>query len=491
MTGVETHSRSSGVDGKPLVKLLLSSKVWIGAVGAVVVAAVIALAYRWLATREESGSPSDTGGSGAISSGVAEPKGEPGIPKVDVARPRVGGLVNSTTQPGLVEAYNYANLFAKVSGYLATQKVDIGSLVKVGQVLATLEAPEIVQAADQAAAELKQAEAQVKLNAAALDTAKANVVTARATVQEKQADLKQAADAFEYHKTKYGRINGLYVQKAIDERAVDEEQQERDSAEAARNLAAAAVSTAQADLVAKQALEQQAEANLADARAKVQVASAALAKAKVYVGYLTITSPYDGVITERNYHMGDFIRASEQGAHNPLLTVAETDLMRIVVKMPEEFAPMTEPRDAATFKPNFTDHVFRGTVSRIANSLDRTDKTMRTEIDLPNPKNELRDGMFGYATIELSKSLQGLSIPSQSLVNNGDSTYSVWIALDGHLRRTKVKVSVDTGVRSEVVTGLRPDDLVVLQPTEDLTEGQTVQPVEVRDNGAASAATSK
>jgi HlyD family secretion protein len=484
MTAVETHSRSSGVGSNPLVKMLLLPKVW---VGAIVVAVLIAFGYRWSSTRDTGGPPSGVANSEPISPGVAEPKGESAIPRIDVVRPRGGGVVNSTTQPGSVEAYNYANLFAKVSGYLATQKVDIGSLVKVGQVLATIDAPEIVQAADQAAAELKQAEAQLKLNAAALDTAKANVVTARANVLEKQADVKQADAVLEYHKIKYSRISDLYKQKSIDERAVDEERQERDSSEAARNVGVAAARTAQADLVAKEALEKQAEANLADTRAKVQVASAVLAKAKVYVGYLTITSPYNGVVTLRNYHVGDFIRSSEQGSQKPLLTVAETDLMRVVVKMPEEYVPLTEPHDPATFKVNFTDHVFRGTVSRIANSLDRTDKTMRTEIDLPNPKNELRDGMYGYATIELSKSLQGLTIPSRSLVNNGDSTYSVFVVRDGHLRRMKVKVSVDTGVRAEIVSGLQPDDLVVMQPTEDLTDGQTVQPVEVRDDGAGPA----
>ncbi len=193
----------------------------------------------------------------------------------------------------------------------------------------------------------------------------------------------------------------------------------RDSAEAARNLGEAAVHTAQADLGAKRALEQQADANVADARAKVQVASAVLEKARVYVSYTQVRSPYNGVVTKRDFHVGDFVRAAEEGGQIPVLTVAETDVMRVVVKVPEDYVPLTRPGDLATFKLTYTDHVFQGKVARIADSLDRDDKTMRTEIDLPNPANELRDGMFGYATIELSKSLKGLSVPSSSVVNNG------------------------------------------------------------------------
>ncbi len=398
---------------------------------------------------------------------------------------------SSTTQPAWVEAFHYANLFAKVSGYLATQKVDIGSAVKVGQPLATIDAPEIVQASDQAAAELEQAQAQLKLNIAARDTAKADVTAAQANVVEKEADLKRAKAFFDFHKIKYGRIRDLYTQKSIDERAVDEERQERDSAEAAFNVAQATIRTAQADLGAKQALEQQAQANVADSKAKVQVATAVLAKAKVYVSYLTITSPYNGVVTNRNYHIGDFIRASEDGGQKPLLTVAETDLMRVVVKMPEEYVPLTQPQDPAVFKLDFTDHVFRGTVARISNSLDRTDKTMRTEIDIPNPKNELRDGMYGYATIDLSKSLTGLTIPWRCLLKDGDSAFSVLVVRDGRLRRTKVKVAGESGARAEVASGLHPDDRVVLNPTDSLKDGQVVQAVEVPESPASPAAAKK
>jgi RND family efflux transporter MFP subunit len=155
--------------------------------------------------------------------------------------------------------------------------------------------------------------------------------------------------------------------------------------------------------------------------------------------------------------------------------------MRVVVKMPEDYVSLTRPGDPAVFKLDFTDHVFKGKVARIADSLDRDDKTMRTEIDLPNPVNELRDGMYGYATIELSKSLKGLSVPSSSLVATADSKTWLFVVRDGRLHRIPVQVAINTGARTEVLSGLRPDDLVVVKPTEELSEGEAVQAVKTKE----------
>jgi HlyD family secretion protein len=474
---VENQPKVSSANGRPVAKMLSLSKVL--AIGIALIA-LFAIGYHFFASHTSTESTPAESGTSAKESGPSTDSSDASLPRVEVVQPQVGGVVNSTTQPGFVEAYNYANLFAKVSGYLQTQSVDIGTRVKKGQILATINAPEIVQAAHQAAAELAQAQTQLKANEAALVTAKADVVVASATIEEKEADLKQAVAFFAFHQIQYSRMSDLFKQKAIDERAVDENRKERDSAEAAKNLAEAAVSTAKADLGAKQAIVKQAEANVADARAKVVVASSVLDRANVYVAYTQIPSPYDGVVTKRNFHVGDFVRAAEEGSQTPILTVAETDVMRIVVKMPEVYVPLTKPNNPAVFKVSFTDYSFDGKVARVADSLDRTDKTMRTEIDIPNPRNELRDGMFGYATIELSDSLKGLSVPSSSLVGKGGSQPSLFVVHDGRLKRVGVQVAVDTGARAGILSGLSPDDWVVLHPSDDLTEGQAVQPVKVK-----------
>jgi len=397
---------------------------------------------------------------------------------VAVVRPGVGGLSQSDTEPGIVEAYDWADLYSKVSGYLQVQNVDIGDEVKVGQVLAIIDAPELVEAVDEAAAELVKGRAQVALTEAAVLRAKADVDAAKANVEEKAADLDRAKTYLTYRQIQFERISKLSKERAIEDKLVDETQKERDAAQASVSVGEAAIRTAQADVEAKKAKVAQAEADVKNAQAKVKVATAALNKAKVFVAYLKIVSPYDGIITHRSFHIGAFIRAADQGGQTPLLTVARMDLMRVVVRIPERFVPITDPGDSALVELDaLAGHKFTGKVSRIANSVDRVDKTMRVEVDLPNNSNRLRDGMFGRVTIQLSKATNDLTVPSASLVGDPEGKgFFVFVVRDGRAHKIPVRVARDNGIQADLSSGLQPDDLVIRHATDEVSEGTTVEP---------------
>ena len=407
--------------------------------------------------------------------------------RVDVVRARVGGMIRTITEPGTVKAFDYADLYAKVSGFLEVQNVDIGDSVKPGQLLAKLFAPELAQAVDQAKAQLEQAKAQVKLAEAAIDRAQADLKAAKANVDEKQADLKREIAYLAFRQIQYERIKHLYELRAIEEKLVDQNLKERDAATEAKNAAEAAIATANAEVSAKRAKIAEATADLANAKAKVQVAEAELAKAKVFVDYLEIRSPYLGVITKRSFHVGDFIRTADQGGGQPILVVARTDKMRVVMKMPESEVPYTDPGDPATVDLDaLAGKEFHAKVSRIGNSLDPTDRTMRVEVDLENTSNELRDGMFGRVTVQLSRSPKEVSIPSTCLVPSADgTTTSVYVVRNGELQMVPIKVGRDNGVQAEILSGLRAEDLVVRHPTADLYAGEKVNPVETPNNTAS------
>jgi len=406
--------------------------------------------------------------------------------RVDVVRPRVGSMARSNSEPGTVKAFEYADLLAKVSGYLEQQNVDIGDTVKAGQLLAKISAPEFVQAVDQAKAEVRQADAQVKLMEAGIVRARADVDAAQANIVEKQADLRRATAYLAYRQIQYERISHLYNEKAIEEKLVDENRKERDAALEAESAAKAAISTAQAELAAKKAKVAEAQAELANAQAKVQVAAAALEKAKVFVSYLEIRSPYNGIVTKRSFHVGDFIRTAEQGGETPMLVVARTDLMRVEMKMPERYVPYTDAGDTALVELDaLAGKQFHGKVCRIANSLDPVDRTMRVEVDLKNTSNELRDGMFGRVTVYLTKSTKELSVPSTSLINDAEAKgATVYIVREGRAQRVPVKVGRDNGVRAEILSGLQPNDLVVRHPTSDLLPDEPVEAVEAESSTA-------
>lgn len=440
---------------------------WI--VGSVLVAAVlIVFVYRW--TRSK-GEPAASDQSSAAR-----------LVRVEVVRPTVGGMTRSISEPGTVKAFQYADLYAKVSGYLEVQNVDIGDAAKKGELLAKIFSPELAEAVEQAEAHLDQAKAQVNLADAGIDRAKADLKAAQANINEKEADLKRETAYLAYRQIQYERIKHLYELKAIEEKLVDQNLKDRDAAREAENAAKAAIETAKAEASAKEAKVVEAQADLANAKAKVQVSAAELAKAKVFEGYLEIRSPYTGVVTKRTYHVGDFIRAADQGSGSatPLLIVARTDKMRVETKMPEAYVPYTEPGDPATVELDaLAGQTFHAKVSRIGNSLDPNDRTMRVEVDLENKDNELRDGMFGRVTIQLTRSAKKLSVPSTCLVSSVEgTTTSVWVLREGQLKLVPVKVGSDNGIQAEILSGLQPGDPVVKHPTSDLYSGEEVNPIE-------------
>jgi HlyD family secretion protein len=465
----------------------ISRKKWLIGLG-FAIALILFLVFRW--SRSDTTPDTDASPTGEAATGDAKPpdQSSPGtVTRVDVVRPRVGGMIRTITEPGTVKAFDYADLYAKVSGFLEVQSVDIGDSVKPGQLLAKIFAPELAQAVEQAKAQLDQAKAQVSLAEAAIDRAQADLKAAKANVDEKQADLKREKAYLAFRQIQYERIKNLYELRAIEEKLVDQNVKERDAAREAENAAKAAIETANAEVSAKKAKIVEATAELSNAKAKVQVAEAELAKARVFVDYLEIRSPYLGVITKRTFHVGDFIRTADQGGGQPILVVARTDKMRVVMKMPESEVPYTDAGDPATVDLDaLAGKEFPAKVSRIGNSLDPTDRTMRVEVDLENTSNELRDGMFGRVTVQLSRSPKEVSIPSTCLLPSADgTTTSVYVVGNGELKMMPVKVGRDNGVQAEILSGLRAEDLVVRHPTADLYAGEKVSPVETPNNSAS------
>src|SRR5947209_3409541 len=100
---------------------------------------------------------------------------------------------------------------------------------------------------------------------------------------------------------------------------------------------------------------------------------------------------------------------------------------------------------------------------------------MRVEIDLPNPKGEIKQGMYGRVTIILDRSAGQFSLPSSCLVGKTeDGTGGVYVVRDHHLHLVPVKISADNGIRIAVREGLSPKDQVVLRPSNTLVEGEEV-----------------
>jgi HlyD family secretion protein len=357
--------------------------------------------------------------------------------------------------------------------------VDRGSRVKVDDLLVSLYVPELVAAVEQAKAALIRARAHV-------DMAKARVTTAEETIKAKVAHqnesvalLQAATSNREYREKQYVRIKQLVDSGSVEQRLLDEEEDRRASARASEFAAKAGVETAKAQVEEARAMLAQAKADLEGAQAEVNVNQANLDEKKTWESYTRIKSPYNGVVIFRGeaVHPGAFIQSADKGMNEPLLTVAQDDRMRTVIPVPDRDVPFCDLGDPAIIRVDaLNDREFKGSVSRIADSEDVNDRTMRVEVDLPNPQHILRDGMYGRAVIVLQKATPHLTVPSSALLDrDSEGKGTVEVVRDGKLYRQPVVIGRDDGTLAEIVSGLDPEAMVVVKPDISMADGTPVQ----------------
>jgi RND family efflux transporter MFP subunit len=407
----------------------------------------------------------------------AEHKSSHELP-VEVAHPRQGGIQRTTTQAGSVHAFEHAALYAKVSGYLKEQNVDIGDRVRRGQLLAVIDDPEVDKAVEQNQAALDQANAKVRVAEAKVRSAEAARRAAAAMVKQAEAMVAAKVSNEELQRKQLERVHGLVVRNAVEGKLEDEQKDRFDVAASDVGVARADVVSAQAEEMSKAAKVEEAQADLLEARANVEVAKANLDKAKVMQEYTRISSPYDGVITLRSFHRGDFIRSASEGGNIPVLAVAVSGKMRVVLPIPDTEVPYLDVGDKAVLQivalPGKT---FTGTISRFAETEDPESRNMRTEVDLPNADGVLREGMYGRVTVILQPaSPNSLTIPSSGLLNQtGGGEGTVYVVRDGKAHAVDVRVGNDNGVETEILSGLTTDDQVITSYNGSLTEGTPVK----------------
>ncbi|WP_406698266.1 efflux RND transporter periplasmic adaptor subunit [Singulisphaera sp. Ch08] len=427
-----------------------------------------------LVSRGRRASASSTGSNGHPAIGLDSDEGEEAV-RVQVVHPERGGLTRTSTQIGSVHPFQQAHLYAKVSGYLKWQGVDIGSHVKKGEILAKIDNPEAVKEVDRAVAALKQAQTQVAQSKARIETARADVKASEAAVAKAKASIGSSVSRRKYREKELARYRDLRARQAVPQQIVDEYKDHFETSVAEERAAEAELDSTKALLASSVAKVDQAKADLDEAKANVEMIDEVLAKDKVMVAYTTIKSPYDGVITLRNFFEGDFIRSAVEGNERPLLTVARTDMMRVVTYVPDRDVPLTDLGDPAVVTLDaLPGHRFAGKVSRFSNSEEPETRTMRTEIDLENPNGLLREGMYGIATIILNNNTANLTIPTGCLTGTSDhDRSSVFVLKEGKAHQVEIKLGADNGIRVEVLAGLKPDDEVIVD-TQSISDGTPI-----------------
>jgi HlyD family secretion protein len=163
-----------------------------------------------------------------------------------------------------------------------------------------------------------------------------------------------------------------------------------------------------------------------------------------------------------------------------MLVVERTDLLRVVVQVPDLDVPWIKRGIPATVEIDaLPGEVFRGIVARMADAEDAQSRTMRVEIDLPNPSGRLRQGMYGRVTIKLLAGGNGLVIPASCLAGPlKDGKGAVYVVREGKAYLVPVKVGADDGAHFEVLQGLTADDEVVFRYNGSIGDGVPVAVVD-------------
>ena len=297
--------------------------------------------------------------------------------KVAPIKPNRKTLVRMVEQPGQVEAFDEAPLFAKVTGYVQKLNVDLGDKVTgpkydaagkqaaPGQVLCELAIPELNEEHAQKLALIEQADANVKQAVAAIQVAEAALTSAQAKVAESEAAAERDQAVYNRWKSEAARVAELVKSGSLSQKVSDETASQLEAADADRRQTAAKVRSATAVIQEAGALIDKAKADLVAARARAKVAVAEAERTKTMLDYTLIRAPFDGRIAARHIHIGHLVRATGTAADSPLLVVVRIDKVRVKVDVPEADAVLIQDGCEATVRvPSSPGTSFPGKVAR-------------------------------------------------------------------------------------------------------------------------------
>jgi len=405
------------------------------------------LAFVPLACGKSAGPSADNGSaSGAIT--------------VKTASPRRQALHWTVEQPATLTAFETTPVAAKIAGYvkaIAPDKragvnavIDIGSIVEKGQALATLEVPELEAEAVQKKAVVDQAQAELEQVRKDVAVADAQVTAAETMVTEAKAGTARAAAEFDRWKTELAQSDDLVAKKVIDAQSRAVVFKQYLAAEASKKEADARVATANATVGERKAMRLKVDADVLAASAKVRVADAAVKEVEARVGYMTITAPFDGIVTARNVHTRHFVQPPTGGMGQPLFVVARLDIVRIFVDVPESSAAKAVPGAKVLVRiPALGNAELPATVTRTAGVVQPDTRMLRAEIDLPNEKRTLQPGLYAFVRME-AEAADAMLLPA-ACVLAADETNYVYLVEDGKAVKYRVQVGRTEGTNIQVL----------------------------------------
>lgn len=366
---------------------------------------------------KETATPTTAPASRNAPAASASQKTEPAI--VEVVKVVAQKLERTIRLPGELLPFEAVALYPKVTGFVEGLEVDRGSRVRRGQPLARLTAPELAS---------QRAEAEAKFQAV--------------RAQRAEAEAKLVSDEATYQRLKAASATPGVV--------------------------------AGNDLEVSQKLVEAGRARVQALESSQKAARAALQSVQEMEGYLRITAPFDGIITERNVHPGSLVGPAGAAAAAPMLRIEQVSRLRLVVAVPEtEVGGIAAGSRVSFTVPAFPGETFWGVIRRISHSMDMRTRSMPVELDVPNPSGRLAPGMFPEVAWPVRRPSATLFVPPSAVVTTTERTFVIRVR-DGKTEWVNVRRGASVGDLVEVFGDLQAGDPVVRRATDELRQGTAV-----------------
>jgi multidrug resistance efflux pump len=431
-----------------------------------------------------------------------EPAGR--VPTVKTIRPRNDlPFVIEVRQPADVKAFYRADPASLVAGTVSRVPKAIGDSVRAGELLVEVDVPDRLQEVYEKAAVIQQRRSEFDRAVAQARVAAAAVRVADQAIKHRRAELVAAKAEEAYRKGELNRYKGLVRDKVVTRDLLSEKRKWHQAAAAATISAQVAIEKAKADWEEEKAKKEAAESDVMLKKRLVDVARRDRDRALALYNYAKITAPFDGVIIKRNVDPGDFVQNAASGQARPVMSVVRTDIMTILMKVPDSYAPyVTLGTEAIIQLPGRS---IPAKVTRFSPSIHQQDRTMRVEVDLyngsrqdyrrfvrkglanflapvgvtnafqatalltagraawgdnmkglmdpfpvfpkkprgvPGPQKRLLPGQYGYMKLILNEFADAYLIPNSAVFSVGGKTY-ILVVRNGKARRIPVRVEVN------------------------------------------------
>jgi len=377
-----------------------------------------------------------------IAGGVfAATRGGTKIDPSKLAKVEKGDLAKSVVATGKVTPITKVEVKSKASGIVKKLLVDYGDRVKKGQLLAQLDKVEI--------------EAQVEQSKAGLEAAQANLKSSQADFERAKVDA-EGPDV-PVLKRAYDRATSMAKDGVVSASALDDAEKNYEMALNQPNVSKAQVTVLKAKIAQSQANVAQDEANLKQLEEQLS--------------YTDIISPIDGIVLSRDVQMGDAVSSIlVLGSSATLvMTLGDTSEVYVKGKVDESDIGKVYLGQRARIKvESFKDKTFDGKVTKISPMGVEKDNvtTFEVRVSIQNPGGELKAEMTANAEIILEEHKNVLQIPEGAILYDKDKKASVEIPNPkGKEGKDKVAVNIgiSNGAKTEVLSGLKEGDQVVLQ----------------------------